>query len=223
MTNMLPTLSTQNLAPLPGLDSVRKTLQSVAMLEAILFPDLDFRRYTFERNFEPGVDIARMLDEDEGAECVAVFNARGCVIKGCWSEAPMLECDEGLWPGVLDLVPAEFAPCLALPIFHYDATTFCIWRRSSDAAWARGEIVFPDVEDPDGSAGLLAILDGRPLTYTSQIAEFVHAPSVRAIYAHEPLTAECVAHLNSEISLDDLAWDIETLGYPHSVARHSVR
>jgi hypothetical protein len=44
-------------------------------------------------------------------------------------------------------------------------TMFCIWRRCTGRRWQHGNIAFPAGDDPDGSAGLLALLDGDPRSY----------------------------------------------------------
>lgn len=159
-----------------------------------------------------------------GDEFSAHFGPAGCWLKGFAHEylmAPYRERPPRPWPGVLDGVPAEFAGCLREPAFAVENVTFCIWRRYADSAWHLGPVAFPpDHPDPDGSAFLLSILDGRPESYRGWAADYyerdVDAAAVAHVYAHRPLTAEVVARLNPEVTLDDLAADLDEIGYPAS-------
>jgi hypothetical protein len=183
-------ISTRNLKALPKIDVLIHLCQSIAMLYAIIEP------------------------------------SHGALIKGYAHESPMAEyvIDHGkLWPGVLDQVPEEFKPMLAEPAFSFEETTFCIWRRYSDSSWNIGHIDFPTGDDPDGSQDLLFILDGDPRTYRKWSQEYYEAEyyerefplsSIRAIYERKPLTPQIITALNPDITLDDLATDIDEIGYP---------
>ena len=126
-------------------------------------------------------------------------------------------------PGVLDAVPAEFAACLREPAFSVEDVTFCIWRRGGDSAWGMGSVVLPvDDGDPDGSEFLLSDLDARPETYVTYASEYfeqeVDVASVAHIYQHRPLTQRILASLNPQLSLEDLAADLDEIGYPSATA-----
>ena len=120
---------------------------------------------------------------------------------------------------MFDGVPAEFRACLTEPAFVNEETTFCVWRRYLDPGWQRGPVRFPaGEEDPDGSAGLLRYLDGRPQTYRDWAADYYERDmplaAVRSIYAHRPLDQPLVEELNAEVSLSELSDDVDEIGYP---------
>jgi hypothetical protein len=144
-------ISTRDLSSLPGVDRLRAVLQSMAMLDAILCPEWQFRYYSFNARWSPGEQLGSMRN-GSGDDFIAVFNAAGCWLKGFAHEAPLSPYrDDGtrrVWQGVLDQVPEEFAACLSEPAFNVADATFCIWRRHGDASWRRGRIGFP----PDHSA-----------------------------------------------------------------------
>ena len=91
-------------------------------------------------------------------------------------------------------------------------TTFCIWRRTEDDSWQTGQIQYPEDEDPDGSEGLLFILDGDPKTYQEFAEQYyeraIDLVSVTSIYEHQPLTSEIVKKLNPDVPLETLSSDI---------------
>ena len=96
-----------------------------------------------------------------------------------------------------------------------------MWRRVTDERWHCGPVRLPPGDDPDGSAGLLSILDGQPEQYVRFAADYyerqIAVADVAAIYAHERLTADLVRRLNPELTLDALADDVEEIGYPDVV------
>jgi hypothetical protein len=213
-------ISTLSLAKLPGVEELRRLLQSLAMLDAILSPEWEYRYYSFNASWNAGEAMASMRN-GQGDGYFAVFTAAGAILKGFDHEAPMAphrKAPPRVWPGVLDDVPAAFAGFLGEPAFSLEDTTFCIWRQYADTAWRRGAIAYPPGEDPNGSAALLSVLDGNPATYATWAADYyewpVSAEAVARIYRHELLTAAIVTALNADLSLADLDEDLEEIDYP---------
>jgi hypothetical protein len=212
--------STRDLSQLPDVQGLRLLLQAMATLDAILCPEWQYRYYSFNRKWADGEEMGSMRN-GSGDDFFAHFSSAGCWLKGFAHESVMspyaLE-PKGVWPGILDTVPVEFAACLREPAFSIGNVTFCIWRRNADANWSRGPVTFPpNVEDPDGSEFLLSDLDGRPETYQRYASEYfekeVDIASVVHVYRHRPLTQEIVTSLNPELSLAELAGDLDEIGY----------
>jgi hypothetical protein len=221
----MTTISTRDLSALPDVDRLKAILQAMAMLDAILSPEWQYRYYSFNSRWAPGERMGSMRDGC-GDDLFALFNAAGCFLKGFAHEAPMTPYRtrrHKVRAGVLDEVPPEFADCLSEPAFCMSDTTFCIWRRFGDPAWQRGKIRFPQGADPDGSALLLSPLDGEPRTYKKWADDYYETDTdlaaVGHVYGHLPLTREVVRVLNPEVTLDDLAADVEEIGYPRRAGR----
>src|SRR6187401_2388373 len=146
-------ISTRELSLLPDVDGLRRTLQSMAMLDAILCPEWQYRDYSFNAAWSPGEQMGSMRN-GSGDDFFAHFGAAGCWLKGFAHEYPMTSYRENPprpWPGVLDAVPAEFGSSLREAAFGLADVTFCIWRRYVDPGWQVGPIEFPpDHPDPDG-------------------------------------------------------------------------
>jgi hypothetical protein len=214
-------ISTRDLSLLPDVDDLRRTLQSMAMLDAILSPEWQFRYYSFNAAWGAGEQMGSMRN-GSGDDFFAHFGPAGCWLKGFAHEYPMTpyrEAPPRVWPGILDAVPNEFTACLRDPAFSIEVVTFCIWRRHGEGAWQVDPIEFPAGHpDPDGSEFLLSPLDGRPRTYREWAADYyereVSLSAVEHVYQHRALTAEVVALLNPEVSLEELAADVSEIGYP---------
>jgi hypothetical protein len=217
-------ISTRNLLSLPDVDQLKELLQSMALLDAILQPEWEFRCYSFNSFWAADKQLGSMRN-GQGDDFFALFNMAGCWLKGFAHEAPMTPYraePKRVWPGVLEGVPAEFAYCLRQPAFNVEDTTFCVWRRYTDAGWQYGPVEYPAGHpDPDGSECLVSPLDGRPETYREWAESYfsgsrsgLAVEPVRHIYEHRPLTEELVRQLNPKLSLEELQADIEEIGYP---------
>lgn len=195
-------------------------MQSMAVLDAILSPEWQYRYYSFDSKWGEGEQMGSMRN-GSGDEVFAVFSKHGCFITGFDHEStmsPRVNDFNSVWPGVLDSVPPEFESGLSEPAFSMQDTTFCVWRRPGDKAWQRGSIEFPDGHDPDGSEQLLAGFDGKPLTYRDWAEEYFETPvalaAVAQVFKHNPLTDELVKALNADVSLHDIEAELVEIGYP---------
>jgi hypothetical protein len=212
-------ISTRHLNLLPNVDRLKALLQSLAILDAIMSPEWQFRYYPFDSKWSSNEQMGSMRD-GSGDQVFVLFNADGCFIKGFAHESSMAPCrtqPPEIWPGLLDGVPDEFSAALTEPAFSMDDITFCVWRRNSDQSWSHGPIDFPVGIDPDGSENLLAIPDGDPENYRQFVEDYyettVPVDAVRHIYNHLPLTESVVVSLNPELGVKDLADDLATIGY----------
>ena len=214
-------ISTRDLTHLPDIDALRRLMQSMAVLDAILSPDWQLRYFSFNSKWSKGEQMGSMRN-GEGDDLFAHFTRDGCIVKGFAQDADMSprrdDGTKGVWPGVLDSVPKVFAKSLREPAFTMTDTTFCVWRLHGDAAWSRGDISFPKGKDPDASRAILNDYDGKPTTYRRHADDYfgedVPLKVIRAVYAHEPLTDELVQAINPEVTLADLKADLKEIGYP---------
>lgn len=210
-------ISTQDLSELPSIADLRRLTRSLAMLDAILSPDWEFRYYSFNSAWGAGEMLASMRN-GSGDYWFALFCREGVALHGLAHEAPAFRAGQP-WPGIFDRLPEPFhASFLREPAFTTGDSSFCLWRLAEDEAWSCGPIELPPGDDPDGSAGLLAILAGRPEQYVEFASEYYERELARddvaALYRHEPLSASLLARLNPELGLEDLAEDIAEIGYP---------
>ena len=214
-------ISTLDLSLLPDIHSLRRLLQSLAMLDAILCPAREFRYYSCDSNWADGQQLGSMRD-GSGDHFFAHFSKSGCWLKGFAHESlmsPQGNCSGKVWPGVLNGVPPEFTDCLQEPAFEVEQTTFCLWRRYNDRCWQTGQIAYPGNQpDPDGSAMLLSHLDGRPETYQVWATEYYERPvslaAIEHVYQQNFLMPDVISELNPKVSLADLGADIAEIGYP---------
>jgi hypothetical protein len=212
-------ISTRDLALLPEINDLKRLSKSLAMLDAIISPEWEYRYYSFNSKWGKGEEMASMRNGC-GDEYFLLFNSSGAILKGFAHESvmtPYRESPPKLWQGIFDSVPKEFAAFLSAPAFDTESTTFCIWRKYGDESWQRGHINFPEDEDPDGSEGLLFLLDGNPETYKAWAESYYEIPinlsAVKHIYEHRSLANEFITKLNADISMAELENDLDEIGW----------
>jgi hypothetical protein len=212
-------ISTRDLSGLPDIEAFRKLARALAMLDAILSPEWEFRYYSFDSQWADGEMLASMRN-GSGDHWFALLTSAGVALHGLAHEYPTFRVNSP-WPGIFDSLPPEFhANFLREPAFDTANSTFCIWRRATDDAWSCGAVRFPPGDDPDGSAWLLEILAGEPEQYVQFAAEYyerdIDLSDVAAVYRHVALTEPLVKRLNPKVGLESLAGDMTEIGYPEA-------
>lgn len=209
---------------LPDIDRLRDLCRAMSVLEAILSPDWESRYHSFSVDWSPEEEMASMRN-GSGDEYSIVFSAAGAHVRGFAHESMMSPyVNGGPWPGVLDSVPEVFRSYVQEPAFcdrsGMPLITACLWREIGDDGWQVGEIDYPDgVKDADGAAHLFGLLiDPVPERFRRFAEDYyqvsVDLEAVRHIYSLRPLTERVIAALNPEVTLTDLAEDLDEARYP---------
>jgi len=216
-------ISTRDLSELPTIEQLIRLTKSIATLDAIIERDWNSRYYSFNSRWDTNRQMASMRN-GEGDAWFCVFGPQGAFLKGFHHEckiAQRLGETGTVWPGMLSELPKEFESFANEPAFSMRETTFCIWRRRTDSRWNNGRITYPEGDDPDGSARLLSILDGKPKTYQDWAEHYYRRPVsltlIEQIYAQKPLTEGLVKGLNPSCNLPELSEDVAEIDYAVSL------
>lgn len=210
------------LAVLPVPDLLRRKAQSLALLDAIMSSDWQYRYYSFNSKWGDDDEMMASMTDGCGDNFFILFNQHGAILKGFDHESiisPWARDDRSLWPGLFDGVPPQFAPFLTEPAFDIPNTTFCVWRLNADNRWQIGVTSSPDsLDGSDGAEELLSIFVRGPESYKEFARDYYEKElpleSIESVYRHEPVTEELVSLLNQEVVLSDLRKEIKEIGYP---------
>jgi hypothetical protein len=207
-------------AALPDIVVLYDRCRAMAVLDAILSPEWEYRYFSFQSQWSPGQEMASMRN-GSGDEYSIVFSAAGVFIRGFAHESPMSPFAAGLWPGLIDTVPDVFADSVNEPAFSFEDrlnATVCIWREVADDRWHTGDIDYPDDACADGADDLFSVVvEGTPEAYVRFAEDYYEQPvdagAVRAVHAGEPLTDALIGRLNPDLTLADVADDLAEIGY----------
>jgi hypothetical protein len=210
---------------LPEIDTLLLRARSIAMMEAVLAPDEERRRYFFSDAWRPDGKIFWM-DDNAGNDFSVAFVPGGVLIKGFDHESPLSPSanDDEVWPGMMDGIPDTFQGILGDPIFVYDgvlSATFLAWRTLEDRRWRYGDLEFPEVSasgsDVDGSRMLLPLIDETPLNYLEAAESYYGRQIARgaaiAIWRGESLTDDVVREMNASADLLKVREEASIIGY----------
>jgi hypothetical protein len=130
---------------MPAIAVVRRWFQSLAVLDAIVCADWEYRYLSFDEQFGPGQALASMRN-GSGDEYSITFAGGGALLRGFDHESPLspfIQTPPTLWPGLLTGLPAALAILAEEPALTLDGVpmvTIALWRLGRDAQWHHGQI-----------------------------------------------------------------------------------
>jgi hypothetical protein len=130
---------------------------ALAMLDAIICPESQYRYFNFDAAWGDDEQMASMHNGD-GDHWFLHLSDAGAALKGYVQELPRGEA-RAMARQVQRRLPAEFSAFLQEPSFAMDDVSYCYWQRSGELAWSKVE--HPDAgraHCSDGSADYLSIL-----------------------------------------------------------------
>ena len=213
-------LSTSDLSTMPGIEELRNHMQRLAAVTAVFSVELGEPQFVFDPQWCNHQQVAMNVN-GSGDELYIHFLRGGCFLKGFAHESemtPYKRPDHSIWPGVLDNVPTEFTCSLEEPAFDPEATTFAIWRLTSDPGWSTGNVEFPAGDYKDGSADLL-----KPVTFSaSDFADWlaenyetdVDSGIIQSVFDGQPLSDAQMSKLNPSSPLRAIRDAVRGTGYP---------
>ena len=203
---------------LPEIDKLKKISQSIAMLDAIIMPEWEYRYYSFNSNWDKNEMMASMRN-GSGDSYFILFCEMGAIIKGFFHESSIVKLnkDPKNFEYFLEQVPKEFENFLKEPAFSINDTTFIFWRKKADKTWNQSKFNGSKDTDSDGSMKLLTILDGNPLTYKKWADAYFEKnlpiESIKAIYTHDEITDDIIKSLNNDLSINNIQNTIQEIGW----------
>ena len=210
-------ISTNNLNNLPGRETLQNTCKAIAVLDAIICQEWEYRYYSYNHEWSENEEVFEMRN-GEGNHMLILFRQEGCVINGFaheyYDKEENLPSKEKLTKGL----PTVFNEFIFGEPVKSIGTTYCIWTTGSES-WQTGQIE----NDDDGSEEMISILDNNPQTYIDWATDYfedsykengIPLETVKQIYNGETLTKEMVLSIVDEIEdWQQLADDMKEINY----------
>ena len=202
---------------LPDLTTLRRRAKALAMIDAIICPEWEYRYFSYDAHWHAEEEVASMRN-GSGDDWFLLFGPFGAAIKGLAHEST-LAGDEAFARQVQTQVPVVFLGFLNEPAFGVGWLSYCYWRRNEDSVWHKVVALDPKFADVnDGSKEFLALLHESADAYVTFAKHYyeVELPlaAVESIYRHESLTDALVGAVNPDLTVADVKASATTIGYP---------
>lgn len=201
---------------LPTVTECLQRSQALAMLDALLMPEWEYRYYSFNSSWAPGEQMASMRN-GSGDHYFMWFVDGGSIVKTYDHELTGMQDTSSLVMELTSLIPVQYRNFLSEPAFSMDEVSSIAWFDAVQQGWLLALPGEPEVgHRTDNLLWLLA--SGDPEAYVGWAREYfevdVPLEAVQAVFRHEPLTEDLVRSLNDEITLEDVIEDVEEIRYP---------
>jgi hypothetical protein len=202
---------------LPDIEVLRRRTQALAMLDAIVCPEWEYRYFSFNAAWNEGEQMASMRN-GEGDDWFLLFGPAGAALKGLAHESPVAS-GPAFATGIQKAIPVAFSSFLQEAAFSMDRASFCYWRGLHDAAWSK--VSHPDpamTGADDGSDDLLALLVAPAPAYLEFARGYYECElplvAIEALYGHAPLTRQLVTQINPALTFEEAEASAIEAGYP---------
>ena len=191
---------------LPDIFKVKLVSQSLAMLDAIIMPEWEFRYFSFDCHWDD-MEMMASMKNGSGDEYFLLFNNSGAIGKVFLVNSQLSDNDINK---LFARIPTSFQSFKNEEAFKLDNISFCFWRLNTEQYWI--------LEPQRKNLPYLDFLTGDPTLYKKWAEKYyeknLDSGAIQDIFLHKPLTLQIVSKLNNEISLEDLYEDINEIGYP---------
>ncbi|WP_119674710.1 hypothetical protein [Deinococcus sp. RM] len=204
---------------LPSVLECLRRSQSLALMDALLSPEWEYRYYSFNSGWSESEQMASMRD-GSGDHYFMLFTGGGAVAK-CFAHE--IGAPQRVPVSLTDLqhvIPERYQSFLREPAFLMDELSLLIWFDVEQQLWLQ---LSPEesITDPPADSLMKMLSAPQPGAYVAWAREYFESdtPSeaVAAIFAHQPLTEALVAAFNDDVSLLDVQEECRDIGYPVAV------
>ncbi|GJI95301.1 hypothetical protein RugamoR57_20190 [Duganella caerulea] len=198
---------------LPEIEALRRRCKALAMLDALICPEWDYRYYSFNANWSTGEEMASMRN-GQGDEWFLLFDKAGAALKGFAHDSDVVKSDHA--KRIQIEVPPSFSSFLSESAFSMDDATFCYWQSVGASEWSKVSAKAPELDD--GSTALLALLIDPAEPYVEFANDYfeknISVELVRCVYSLHPIDERLVSSANSGLAIADALTTAREIGYP---------
>lgn len=187
----------QHINNLPSINEVKNKSQALALIDAIIMPEWEYRYFSFNCNWASNEMMASMRN-GSGSEYFLHFTNHGICGK-VFSTEQLFDASS-----FLQDMPDCFSSFKSEPAFNLNNATFFFWRTIKDQTWS----VLPNCLN---SYPLLEFLVGDFLVYRNWAENYydrsIDKNVLKEIFTSVSITVDQLAVLNPELTFEKLAED----------------
>lgn len=198
-----------NLDNFPHPDVLKKASQSLAMLEAIIMPEWDYRYFSFNNFWDNGESMGSMRD-GEGNELFILFYASTAIGKVFAKDHYLSNMDIDV---LKSQVPSKFSRFINEPAFSMNDISFCFWYENLTKKWT-SKFISNDFEYLGFFCDYAEYHHWAEEYYEKEIDISI----VKDIYNHTPATKEIIERLNCNSVFLNVINEAKEIGYPYQIS-----
>ena len=212
-------ISLEKLDTIPGIPELIRKSKAMALLDAIIMRDWEFRYYSFDSNWGSREMMASMRN-GSGDHYFIHFQENGAFIKEYDQSAILLKeyNNASILKELSKNLPTTFKDSVLEPAFEMDQISFLSWKIKGEENWKTGDTSIFSKEAVAYPVNHIAIVTGDYSDYLDWAEEYYETKIDRvtaySIFDGDPLTNDMVRKLNPDASLEDLEEDIKEIDYP---------
>jgi hypothetical protein len=194
-----------NINELPSVSNVMQRAQGLALLDAIVMPDWNFRYFSFNCTWNVSEsELMASMRDGSGSEFFILFSPKGAIGKILDANS-----DENVYK-FLEKIPNEFASFKMEDAFNLEDATCYFWRSADDPVWS----AIP----PNGQySRYLSFFVGGIEVYhdwaESYYERAIDLKTLKEVFESLQVSEENLHLLNSYLPMEDLSSDLnEILG-----------
>ena len=188
---------------LPSINEVKKILQGLALLDAILMPEWEYRFFSYNCNWNgKGTEAMASMRDGEGNEYFLYFSCLGVAGKVFYENSiqkPLSSLEK--MPNIFESFKNEVS-------FNIKHSSYFFWRTYEDNEWftAPNNLEFYH---------LLGFIKKNYKGYKVWAENYyeinIDSKTLKEVFTYLSINSEQLSILNSEITLEDLEEDIEEI------------
>lgn len=188
-----------NINELPSIYEVKKILQGLALLDAILMPEWEYRFFSYNCNWdEQGNEEMASMRDGEGNEYFIYFSHLGVAGKVLFENNIQNPIES------LDKIPNVFENFKNEKAFNLDNATFFFWKTYNDEKWFSSPNNLKDYS-------LLSFINNSYKGYQEWAENYyereIESQTLHEVFSSLDINSKQLAILNSELILEDLEED----------------
>ncbi|TDR27846.1 hypothetical protein [Hydromonas duriensis] len=199
---------------IPNPNELLKLSQSLALLDAIICPEWEYRYFSFNSKWSSSEKMASMRD-GEGSDYFILWGPSYCAIKAKYSDSSN-EYVAKFEPSINVQMPDELIVLFVNELaFSMQDASFIYWYDFTKHFWIKALV---EKQGEDGSIKLLQWFINSAYTYKEWADDYyeisLDLEICKKIFDHAPLTETEVKAINKDIDFSLLSNEISEIGYP---------
>lgn len=214
---MLTLKPLKNIKDLPKIEELINISQSIAMIEAILMPEWEFRYFSFNKNWDSNQYMASLRD-GEGSHYYILFNINSEIDEidiDCLGK--IYDKDSSVNDNIQNLIKSidDFKLFLDEVAFENDDATLYFYFNHNKGIW---EAVPYEKNIP--FLGVFKYKEEAYISWAEQYYEIsIDRNTIKEFFEFKPLTQKMVSKLNPKLTIEDVLEDIYEIGYPYHIIK----